>query len=134
MSNTAGPRAPYPIGRLALGVFFVSAGVAHFVMPEYFVAIVPLALPRPDVLVAVSGAAEIAGGIGLVFNRTRRAAAYGLLALLAAVFPANVQMLRNLLATGGGGWYEAALWVRLPFQGVLAWWVWRTGIAPGRGD
>ena len=96
--------------------------------PDFFLAIVPSALPHPDLLVAVSGAAEIAGGIGLLWRPVRRTAAIGLIVLLITVFPANIQMLRNWLAAGGGGWYEAALWIRLPLQAVLIWWVWRSGM------
>lgn len=111
-----------------LAALFVAAGVTHFVSPGFFLAIVPPALPRPELLVAVSGAAEIAGGLGLLWRPVRRAAAFGLIALLIAVFPANIQMLRDWLAEGGGGWYAAALWLRLPLQPALIWWVWRTGV------
>jgi uncharacterized membrane protein len=80
-------------------------------------------LPWPDALVAISGAAEILCGAGLLLNRTRRQAAYGLLVLLIAIFPANVYM-----AVAHTSFPEIAvwlLWLRLPIQFLLIAWVWR---------
>ena len=96
-----------------MSALFIGAGATHFVSPDFFLAIVPPALPHPHLLVAVSGAAEIAGGVGLLWRPVRRTAAIGLIVLLVAVFPANIHMLQNWRAGGGGGWYEAALWLRL---------------------
>jgi uncharacterized membrane protein len=97
----------------------------HFALPAYYRAIVPSYLPAPATLVAVSGAAEIAGGVGLLVPRLRRAAGVGLIILLVAVLPANVAMLQLYRASGALWWQELLLWLRLPFQGILAWWVWR---------
>jgi uncharacterized membrane protein len=72
-------------------------------------------------MVYISGVAEIAGGIGLLLRPFRRAAAWGLVALLVAVFPANIYMaLDRVGADGVPGW---VLWARLPLQAVLIWWV-----------
>ena len=93
----------------------------HFVRPRPFEAIVPPALPAPRALVYASGAAEVAGGIGLLVPRLRRAAGLGLVALLLAVFPANVWMARE-----AGRFRRVpawALWARLPLQFVLIGWV-----------
>jgi uncharacterized membrane protein len=103
----------------------VAAGTLHFVVPGFYRAIVPPYLPAPETLVAVSGAAEIAGGIGLLIPRVRRAAGIGLIVLLLVLLPANVAMLQLYRASGGVWWQEWLLWLRLPFQGILAWWVWR---------
>ncbi len=127
MSNTVGETRGARRARLALATLFVTAGLAHFIAPRFFIEIVPPALPNPPLLVALSGMAEIAGGIGLLVPALRRAAAVGLILLLVAVFPANIQMLRRWLAEGGGGWYELALWLRLPLQALLIWWVARFG-------
>ncbi|MBT9392249.1 DoxX family membrane protein [Hymenobacter sp. NST-14] len=110
------------IGRLVLALLFLNAGLLHFLRPEGFVRIVPPYLPQPLLLVYLSGAAEIAGALGLLVPATRRWAAGGLVALLVAVFPANVYMLQ----TGGAGLSvpEWALWVRLPLQLVLMAWAW----------
>ena len=101
---------------------FVTMGVLHFVAPEPFVRIVPPYLPAPLALVYVSGLFEIAGGLGILVPRTRRAAGYGLIALLVAVFPANLHMALNPDQFGDVS--ATALYVRLPFQVVFAALVW----------
>jgi uncharacterized membrane protein len=110
---------------VAAALFFVAAGVFHFVDPAFFVRIVPPQLPAPWALVYVSGVFEVLGGVGLLVPATRRFAAYGLIALLVAVFPANVYMaveadrFATELAVS-----PAALYVRLPLQAVFIAWVW----------
>jgi uncharacterized membrane protein len=74
----------------------------------------------PRTLVAVSGFFEILGGVGLLVKRVQRAAAWGLVALFIAVFPANVNMAVNKIFTDNP-WI---LWGRLPFQAVLIAWAW----------
>lgn len=110
-----GLRAAVLVG---LAGFFVLTGLTHFVKPRVFAAIVPPGLPAPGVLVAVSGAAEVAGGVGLLVEPLRAAAAVGLLLLLVAVFPANVFMARHAerFRRLAPPW---ALWARLPLQPVL---------------
>jgi uncharacterized membrane protein len=105
--------------RVLLAVLFVGAGVAHFVRPDPYLAIVPPILPAPDVLVAVSGAAEIVGGFALLVPALRRAAGIGLIALLLAVYPANVYMATHDIPLGQLRlpWWGHA--IRLPFQFVL---------------
>ncbi len=105
--------------RLLLTGLFVGSGVLHFADPKPFVAIVPPSLPRPDALVALSGACEIAGGVGLLVPALRRPAGFGLVALLLAVFPANIYMAAADVPAGGVRfpWWAHAL--RLPFQFVL---------------
>jgi uncharacterized membrane protein len=110
--------------RWVLTGFMVFAGVMHFVAPATFVAIVPGYLPAPEVLVAVSGVAEILGGLGLIFPQTRRFAAWGLIALFIAVFPANVHMALNSIPLGDRPVPPAALWLRLPLQAVFILWAW----------
>ncbi|MGI4833442.1 MAG: DoxX family protein [Janthinobacterium lividum] len=109
---------------VALAVFFAAAGALHFFAPAPYLRIMPPALPAPRLLVALSGAAELAGGLGLLWPATRRAATWGLLALLVAVFPANVYMLRLHQQLHLPLW---ALWARLPLQPLLLWAVWRAG-------
>jgi len=111
----------------ALAVVFIGAGVMHFVRPEPFEKIVPPALPAKRALVYWSGVAEILGGLGLLFRRTRKAAGWGLVALLAAVFPANVYMATaaERFAAMAPAW---ALWARLPLQPLLMFWVWATAV------
>jgi uncharacterized membrane protein len=110
------------LSRGLLALLFLGAGVLHFVAPATYLRIMPPYLPEPLLLVYLSGAAEIAGGLGLLLPATRRVAGWGLLALLIAVFPANVYMLQ----THGVGLAvpQWALWLRLPLQVVLMAWVW----------
>ena len=110
----------------AIAALFVVAGVLHCVIPRSYEAIVPPFLPARLFLVYLSGAFELAGGVGLLVPRTRRPAALGLIALLAAVFPANVQMLADAVAAGKPQWQVALFCLRLPLQFVLMWVIWRT--------
>lgn len=113
------------MARALTGAALVAAGVLHFVVPATYIAIVPAWLPSPGVLVAVSGVAECVGGAGLLTRRWRYAASIGVIVLLAAVFPANVQMLLDARAHDAARWWEALLWARLPLQPLLMWWVWQ---------
>ncbi len=116
-----------PASLLVTAIVFVIAGVLHFVMPRFYLAIMPPYLPSPLLLVYASGVFEIVGGIGLLIPSMRTAAAAGLVLLLLAVLPANVEMLRSAQARGAGAAFIAACWLRLPLQFVLIWWVWRVG-------
>ncbi len=102
--------------RTLLTVAMGGVGITHFTSPEFFVAIVPKALPAPLTLVYVSGFFEILGGLGLLLPQTRRAAAWGLVALYVAVFPANINMAIHQIQPTGGHISVAAMWIRLPFQ------------------
>jgi len=108
--------------RYGLALLFVGAGLLHFIHPETFERIVPPVLPAPRRLVLLSGAAEVAGGLGLLLPTTRRWAGWGLLALLVAVFPANVYMVGLADTLHIPAW---VLWARLPLQPLLMWAVWR---------
>ncbi len=112
---------------LLLAALMIAAGIAHFVTPEPFVGIVPKVLPAPRMLVAVSGVFEIAGGAGLLLRRTRKLAAWGLIALYVAVFPANINMAVNNLPFGDHPPDPVFAWLRLPFQAVFIAWAWYVG-------
>lgn len=108
------------IGRFILGSLFVAAGVTHFAFTRTFASIVPDYLPAHRELVLISGAAEIAGGLGLLLPQTRRPAAVGLAALLVAVLPANLWMAQHPeLFASIPAWL---LWARLPLQIPLIGW------------
>jgi len=113
---------PRAVALIGVAVFFTGAGVAHFTHSEFFLSIMPPYLPAHRELVALSGLVEIACGLGVLPIATRRWAGYGLLALLAAVYPANIHMAMNpeLFPEMSSG----ALYARLPFQFVFAAWVW----------
>ncbi|MEP6956341.1 MAG: DoxX family membrane protein, partial [Chthoniobacterales bacterium] len=89
------------VSRLLLAVLFVAAGVNHFVSPAPYLAIMPPFLPAPAALIYLSGLAEIAGGLGILWPPTRRAAGLGLIALLVAVFPANIYAALHGMQFGG---------------------------------
>jgi uncharacterized membrane protein len=111
-----------------LSVFWIAAGVNHFVNPRAYEAIMPDYVPAQREAVFWSGVAEVIGGLAVIPGRTRRLARWWILGVLVAVFPANVHMAlhperyRNIP--------EPALWARLPVQLLLAWWAWRA-TAPG---
>jgi uncharacterized membrane protein len=112
------------MSRVLLGLTFIATGVLHFVRPRMYEAIMPRYLPAHRELVYASGIAEIAGGAGVLHPRTRRAAGWWLIATLLAIFPANVEMAVH--AERFKRFPPAALWARLPFQGVLIAWAWLT--------
>ena len=106
-----------------LTIFFVIAGVNHFVSPETYLKILPSFLPARLAAVYLSGLAEILGGVGLLFPQTRRFAGLGLILLLILVFPANIYgALHGMRVSNWNvpGWL---LWLRLPLQGLLIAWV-----------
>jgi uncharacterized membrane protein len=113
---------PKRIALFLVAAFFVSAGVGHFTNEAFFVRIVPPWLPYPLLMVQVSGIAEIAGGLGVLIPRLRRLAGWGLLALLVAVYPANIHM--ALHPEQFPDMTPTALYVRLPLQFVAMAWVW----------
>lgn len=110
--------------RTLTGSVFVLAGLLHFLSPGTYERIMPPYLPLHRELVYLSGAMEIAGGLGLLPKRTRPVAGIVLVLLLAAVLPANVQMLLDARDAGKPSWWISLLWLRLPLQLVLAAWVW----------
>ena len=114
--------------RVALAVFFMAAGLNHFRQPDPYLAIMPPALPWPLTLVYLSGVAEIAGGIGVLIPRFRRAAAWGLIALLVAVFPANIYGAIHGMTLNGKPVPEWLLWARLPLQALFVAWVYAAGL------
>jgi uncharacterized membrane protein len=107
-------------------IMFIFAGYYHFKNPYPYLEIMPDYLPYPEFLIYFSGVCEIAGGIGLLIPRLRRLASYGLIALLIAVFPANVNMAVNSIDFGLP---HELLWWRLPFQFVFILWVYWCGRA-----
>jgi uncharacterized membrane protein len=121
--------APRPgLFRLALAALMIMMGILHFPLADTFASIVPEYLPWHLPLVYLSGVIEIALGIGLLFERTRMFAAWGLIALLIAVFPANINMALHPdleiagLPAGLPKPPALALWLRLPLQFALIWW------------
>lgn len=116
--------------RMLLAAFFTVAGLMHFVRADLYEAIVPTWLPSGPLLVLLSGIFEVMGGLGVLHPVTRRLAGWGLIVLVLAVFPANVQMLHLGYVHHASTLWKAALWLRLPLQIPLLWWVWRAAARP----
>ena len=111
--------------RAALAAVFSVAGTLHFVRPKPYEAIVPPPFPKRE-SVAISGVAEIAGALAVLHPTTRRAGGWWLIALLLAVFPANVYMAVSPEKIPGAHKIPRwALWARLPLQPLAMLWVWR---------
>ena len=109
------------VGRWVFAALFVLAGVGHFASTDFFARIVPPYVPYPRAMVLVSGGFEILLGILLAIPRTSRIAAWGLIALLLAVFPANLFMYQH---ADKFGLPSLLLLLRLPLQGLLIYWAW----------
>ena len=111
-----------------LSALYLIAGIAHLTRPNGFVAITPHWVPWPQQVVALTGAAEIAGAIGLHIPRLRRAAGIGLALYAFCVWPANLNHAVNDIPLGGahlGWWYHGP---RLLLQPVIIWWaLWASG-------
>ncbi len=118
-------QAPGKRSRRLLAAFFVGAGANHFLNPRFYEAIVPPSLQgQTKLVVQASGVAEVAGGLGVMLPFTRRLSGWGLIALLAAVFPANLYMVREPERFSHiPRW---ALYGRLPLQPLMMLWAWRS--------
>lgn len=120
---------PMKLSRSALAAFFAFTGAMHFLRPKFFEAIVPPAVEaQKQEVVAISGAAEIAGAALVLHPGFRRYGRWWLLALLVAVFPANVHMAINPEQIQGLDMRKFprwALWARLPLQPLAMLWVWQ---------
>jgi uncharacterized membrane protein len=108
--------------RLALAIALVAVGTDHWANPERYLAMMPPWVPLHYEMVLFSGAAELAGAIGIIVRRTRALAGFALAIYFVAVFPANIHNALNGLAVEGlpqAAWYY---WARLPFQPLAIWW------------
>ena len=116
--------------RIVFALFFVGAGVNHFLKTGFYLRMMPPYVPMHLAMVQISGSAEVVLGLLLLVPQTTAMAAWGLIALLIAVFPANVQM--ALHPETFPEFSPGALWLRLPLQAVMiAWAFWYTGTNRG---
>ena len=122
--NSIAPNRLKKVFQILLSLFIIIAGTLHFIKPEPFVKIVPDYLPYHLALVYVSGFFEILFGIGLLIPSLSSAAAWGLILLFIAVFPANINMAVNNIPIQGVPQNQILYWLRLPFQAVLIAWAW----------
>ena len=108
-----------------MGIFYVVAGVMHFARPDFYVPMMPAYLPAHVPLIYLSGLAELLLGVAVLVPAIRSPAAWGIILLLIAIFPANVHIaLHNVPVFGAKE--GAGVWnfVRLPVQGLLMAWAW----------
>lgn len=108
------------ISKYVLAGLLILAGILHFIKPKFYLKIMPSYLPGQYLLVILSGIAEIICGILLVFSATQTVAAYLTIALLIAVFPANIEMSRKYYRRKKKGFWLTLL--RLPLQILMIWW------------
>lgn len=112
------------IHRYIIAGLFLITGILHFIKPQFFVRIIPDYIPWHLAMVYFSGVAEILGAVGILITQTQVWAAWELILLLVAVFPANIQMTVDAVRKSGySSWYTMATLVRLPLQFVLIYWV-----------
>jgi uncharacterized membrane protein len=106
--------------------FYVLAGVMHFARPDFYRPMMPPYLPWHDLLIFLSGVAEVGLGIAVLIPSLRPLAAWGIVVLLVAIFPANIHIaLYDVPVFGAREGAGIGNWIRLPFQGVLiAWALW----------
>jgi uncharacterized membrane protein len=119
---------------IGAGMLFTGAGIAHFTKPDFFEAIVPDWIPNAALANRLSGAAELAFGLAMFYQRTRKLSALGLFALTIAVFPANIdtavnnvepQLVEGRFSRSVGTATGPLNWIRLPLQLPLLWWLWK---------
>ncbi len=113
--------------RYVLGIIFILAGANHFVSPGFYLPMMPDYLPWHSALVFLSGVAEIIAGILVIVPMTQRVGAWALIALLVAVFPANLNMALHAEQFQDYG-SQTVLYIRLPLQVIpMIWAYWYTG-------
>lgn len=118
-------------GRWAIATMFAFTSASHFApMRRDLVAMVPRSFPNPEVIVGITEVLEVAGAAGLLFPSTRWWAAWGLIVLLLAMFPANVNAALHGIKLRGRA--AMPLWARLPMQALLIVWIWWVGVKTAR--
>ncbi|GAB3907280.1 DoxX family protein [Larkinella knui] len=106
----------------SIAAIYIVSGFLHFFRPDPYLRIMPPYIPYHALMVVLSGIAELVLGVGLLFPATRSLAAWGLILLLIAIFPANLYMATADKFAEIPAWIR---WGRLPLQLLLIWWAWR---------
>lgn len=108
-----------PLALMLMAAFYLFAGASHFLKPGFFLKIIPKWVPNPELTNLLVGAIEVLLGLGLLFGETRSVAAWGIIVLLVAVFPANIYHYQQAKAKNK---MVIATLIRLPLQGLLIYW------------
>ncbi len=116
--------------RVGLSLFFAFTGLGHFVRTEEMAAMLPPSVPYRAGLIYLTGVFELMGAAGVWAPRLRRLTGLCLIVMLVAVLPANVYSAINRVEFGGHGGGPAYLLVRVPFQLLVAWWVYFAAVGP----
>lgn len=111
--------------RYLIGTIFLIAGILHIIAPKPYIKIMPTYIPKPKVMVFLSGIAEILGGIAILIPHLQRFAGWGLIILLFAVFPANWDMFWKAFQKKKHPILTLLLFLRLPIQFWLIYWVFK---------
>lgn len=106
-----------------IGPIFILAGVLHFIYPDKYIKVMPDYIPNHTAMVFWSGIAEVAGGVGIMIPAMQTISGWGLLALLLAVFPANIEMFVKTYRSKKRPILTLLLFLRLPLQFWLMYWV-----------
>lgn len=113
----------FDAGLYIMAFLYILAGINHIRTPKFYIRIIPPILPFKNLINIISGLAEIILGIGLLITTTSTMAAWGIILLLVAIFPANIY---HLMSRGAGMKIPVwALWIRLPLQFVLIYWAYQ---------
>lgn len=113
------------ISLIVVIIGYIAAGINHFRVPEFYIAIIPRYIPYPQFMNAAAGIFEIIFGLGLAFKTTRKYAAWGIILMLAAFLPVHVSMITNApFKIGDTTVAPLFTWLRLALQPVLMAWAW----------
>ena len=113
------------VSTITLILGYLAAGINHFRVPEFYIAIIPQYIPHPQFMNAAAGICEIIFGLGLAFKVTRKHAAWGIILMLAAFFPVHISMITDApFKVGSTTVVPLLAWVRLALQPVLMAWAW----------
>jgi uncharacterized membrane protein len=112
------------ISLVLLIVGYIAAGINHFRIPAFYRGIIPSYIPYPVIVNILAGILEIVFGSMLIFNPTRKIAAWGICLMLIAFLPVHIAMLSGHTMLNGKPVLPVWAWVRIFFQPMLIWWAW----------
>ena len=113
------------VSTIILILAYILAGINHFRVPQFYIAIIPPYIPYPQFMNAAAGIFEIIFGFGLIFNATRKYAAWGIVLMLAAFLPVHITMITDAPFKVGAATVGPVLaWLRLALQPALMAWAW----------